>query len=143
MCGDMSWAKPAVSVGFTPGKHSPMSNANTVANIPMIPPSPNRDYCKEICSETPKSRARKRPRESANDKENIPQRGNVDCAYSVKATAVQNSPVKPPAKRLMLNKDKATSENKKNSKGSNSGRQKKKQAVLSQGQKQMTHFFRF
>ena len=133
----MSWAKPAVNIGFIQHPNSLKSSEdNGVYTHELLVTSPNRDKC----SETPKSRSRKRPRESACDKENVlPRKIEKDAFSGTEKDA--GSPRKPLAKRLMLHKDNTVPKNKKN-KASKPGRTTKKNTALLQGQKQMTQFFR-
>lgn len=139
----MSWAKPAVCIGFSQHTNTLASSDNNDVNVQeQLAPSPNREQCPYKCSETPKSRARKRPRESAYDKENIQPSECEGKPCPGKGKTVQDSPSKPLAKRLMLRQDNAVAKTKKTSKASTSVKTKKKTVALLQGQKQMTHFFR-
>lgn len=129
MCGDMSWAKPAVTIGEgplhrkdgSPKMKHPCQHANA---------SRTSKTHKELDKETPKSHSRKRPVESENDKENVPASGgSIHCPEQHK----------PPAKRLALGRDTTKPKGKK--KGSARAK-KNKPCALPQGQKQLTLFFR-
>lgn len=131
VCGDMSWAKPAVSIKIGPSpatKRDQMMDAAISTDIIL-----SRKNCIiEECTEgTPKYHSKKRTlKESMYDKENKPSEDSIDREVS-----------KPPAKRILLERD---TTGKKNSKSKVTGKAKsnRKQIKLLQGQRQLTNFFR-
>ena len=91
----------------------------------------------EQCVEgTPKSRSKKRMlQESLFDKENIPDRDStVSCA--------KKEVSKPPAKRMLLDRDTTVKKNSKTKACTVKARSNRKQIALLQGQRQLTSFFR-
>ena len=127
----MSWAKPAVSIKIGPSpatKRDQMMVAAISTDILLS----HKNSIKEECIEgTPKCHSKKRTlKESVYDKENIPSEDSSDREVS-----------KPPAKRLLLERDIT---GKKNYKGKVTGKAKsnRKQIKLLQGQRQLTNFFR-
>jgi len=127
----MSWAKPAVSIKIGP---SPATKKNQMmdAAISTDIVSCHTNYIMEECMEgTPKCHSKKRTlKESMHDKENIQSKDSIDREVS-----------KPPAKRILLERD---TTGKKTSKGKVTGKAKsnRKQIKLLQGQRQLTNFFR-
>ena len=89
----------------------------------------------QCVEETPKCRSKKRmQQESTDDKENIPDgESTVTCA--------EKEVSKPPAKRMLLDRDITVKKNSK-SKATVKARSNKKQIALLQGQRQLTSFFR-
>ena len=127
----MSWAKPAISIKIGPSpatKRDQMMDAAISTDITSC----HKNWVMEECMEgTPKCHSKKRTlKESMYDKENIPSEDSVDREVS-----------KPPAKRILLERD---TTGKKNSKGKVTGKAKsnRKQIKLLQGQRQLTNFFR-
>ena len=128
----MSWAKPAVSIKIGPSPTTKLDHMMTAAiNTDIV--SFHKDSISEQCVDsTPKCRNKKRTlKESMFDKENIPTVENADKDAS-----------KPPAKRILLQRD--VTGGIKNSKGKASGKVKptRKQIKLLKGQRQLTNFFR-
>lgn len=126
----MSWAKPAISIKIGPSPATKRDQMMTAAiNTDII--SSYKDSVNEKSVEgTPKCRSKKRTlKESMFDKENIPVAENTEKEAS-----------KPPAKRILLERD---TTGMKNSKGKASGKAKpnRKQIKLLQGQRQLTNFF--
>ena len=127
----MSWAKPAVSIKIGPSpatKRDQMINAAVSTDIIL---SHKNNIIQESIEGTPKCHSKKRTlKESVYDKENIPSEYSSEREVS-----------KPPAKRLLLERD---TTGKKNCKSKVTGKAKsnRKQIKLLQGQRQLTNFFR-
>lgn len=123
----MSWAKPVVSIKIGPSpatKRDQMINAAVSTDIIL---SHKNNIIQESIEGTPKCHSKKRTfKESVYDKENIPSEREVS---------------KPPAKRLLRERD---TTGKKNCKSKVTGKAKsnRKQIKLLQGQRQLTNFFR-
>ena len=131
MCGDMSWAKPAVSIKIGPSPATKRVHMMDAAISTDIILSHENSINEECMEGTPKCHGKKRTlKESMYDKENIPSEYSSDKEVS-----------KPLAKRLLLERD---TTGKKNCKGKVTGKAKsnKKQMKLMQGQRQLTNFFR-
>ena len=121
----MSWAKPVVSVKIGPSpatKRDHMMAATIYTNII----SPHKDNIDEQnVNSTPKCHSKKRTlKESMFDKENM-------------YVTMDKEVLKPPAKRMLLEKDTTRI---KTSKGK--VKPNRKQIKLLQGQRQLTNFFR-
>ena len=139
----MSWAKPAVSIKIGP---SPLANRDQVilteADSDVISCYMYESEVNEQHVDgTPKCRSKKRTlKQSVCDKENIPvgETSTVLCAHHEKEAS------KPPAKRMLLERDVTTLTMKKNSKTKATGkaRSNRKQLALLQGQRQLTSFFK-
>lgn len=129
----MSWAKPVVNTKIGPSPATKRNHMMTAAinNHDIISSHENRVNELQQCVEgTPKCHSKKRTlKESMYDKENITSANNTEREVS-----------KPPAKRILLERD---TTGKKNSKGKATGktRSNRKQITLLQGQKQLTNFF--
>lgn len=131
----MTWAKPAVSIKIGPSlvtQRDQMMMA--VGNVDIT--SSCEGSINEQCVEgTPKCRSKKRMlQESMNDKENIP-----DGDSTVSCT--EKEVLKPPAKRLLLDRNTTVKKNSK-TKATVKARSNRKQIALLQGQRQLTSFFR-
>lgn len=127
MCGEMSWAKPSVTIAASPlcRKNNPVKNQNQSANEPR-----SSKTLEELAKETPKSHSRKRPIESEHDKENVPvTEGGTHCQQAHKH----------PAKRLALGRDMTKPKERRTTKAAKP--KKKKPCALLDGQKQLTLFF--
>ena len=127
----MSWAKPAVSIKIGPSpatKRDQMINAAVSTDIIL---THKNNIIQESIEGTPKCHSKKRTlKESVYDKENIPSEYSSEREVS-----------KPPAKRLLLERD---TTGKKNCKSKVTGKtnSNRKQIKLLQGQRQLTNFFR-
>ena len=127
----MSWAKPAVSIKIGPSPATKWDQMMDAAISTDIILSHKNSIFEECIEGTPKCHSKKRTlKESMYDKENIPNECSSDREVS-----------KPPAKRLLLERD---TTGKKNCKGKVTGKAKsnRKQIKLLQGQRQLTNFFR-
>lgn len=137
----MSWAKPTVSIKIGP---SPLANRDQVI-------STEADFDVISCYEsevneqhvdgTPKCRSKKRTlKQSVHDKENIP----AGEMAMVLGADHKKEASKPPAKRMLLERDVTTLTTKRNSKTKAAGkaRSNRKQLPLLQGQRQLTSFFK-
>ena len=127
----MSWAKPAVSIKIGPSPATKKGQMMDAAISTDIISSHKKSVIEERVEGTPKCHSKKRTlKESMYDKENIPSESSIDRGVS-----------KPPAKRMLLERD---TTGKKNSKGKVTGKTKsnRKQIKLLQGQRQLTNFFR-
>lgn len=127
----MSWAKPAVSIKIGPSPATERDQMMGAAVSTDVISSHKNSIIEECIEGTPKCHSKKRTlKESMYDKENIPSEDSIDREVS-----------KPPAKRILLERD---TTGKKNSKGKVTGKAKsnRKQIKLLQGQRQLTNFFR-
>jgi hypothetical protein len=144
----MSWAKPAVNIAT---RMSVWQNEENIINQDQQ----SRQPCGIFNVETPKSSSRKRTLEdscgSLKEKTCSPQRKrpyeSQDDQENMIMTKDQEGPrgplAKPAAKRGLLNQPKELkSKKKKVSKADSISKKKQKSVKLTQGQKQMTHFFR-
>jgi len=130
----MSWARPAVSIKIGPSPANKRDHMVGAAINTDIISSHKNSVIKDCIEGTPKCHSKKRTlKESMCDKENV----NVPvCAPS---EDIIDS--KPPAKRILLERDTTGI---KSSKGKVTGKAKshRKQIKLLQGQRQLTNFFR-
>lgn len=128
----MSWARPAVSIKIVLSPANKRDHMVGAAINTDIISSHKNSVIKDCIEGTPKRHSKKRTlKESMCDKENI----NVH----VPSEDIIDS--KPPAKRILLERDTAGI---KSSKGKVTGKAKshRKQIKLLQGQRQLTNFFR-
>lgn len=131
----MSWAKPAVSIKIGPSPATKGDQMMMTAANNDITGSYESHVEEQSVEGTPKCRSKKRTlKESMYDKENI-------LAGDDAVSCVERGASKPPAKRMLLERD---TTGKKNSKAKTAGkaRSNRKQIALLQGQKQLTNFFR-
>ena len=137
MCGDMSWAEPAVSIKIGPSPDIKRDQMMMEAVNKGIGSSFKGSVNEHLVEGTPKCRTKKRTlTESMNDKENILAGNHTDQACKGKEMS------KPPAaKRMLLDRD---TTGKKNTRTKATGKlhTKRKQIALLQGQRQLTNFFR-
>ena len=136
----MNWAKPAISIKVGPSPDTEKDHMRTAAVNSDILSSYESSVNKQCVYDdegTPKCRSKKRTlKESMNDKENIPAK---DTSSTVSCAEKEVS--KPPAKRMLLERDTTGKKNSK-SKVTGKARSTKKQIALLQGQRQLTNFFR-
>lgn len=127
----MNWARPAVSIKIGPSPANKRDHMVGAAINTDIISSHKNSVIKDCIEVTPKCHSKKRTlKESMCDKENI----NVHVPS-------EDINSKPPAKRILLERDTTGI---KSSKGKVTGKAKshRKQIKLLQGQRQLTHFFR-
>ena len=128
----MSWAKPAVSIKIGPSPTTKLDHMMTTAINTDIISSHKDSISEQSVDNTPKCHNKKRTlKESMFDKENIPTVENTDKDAS-----------KPPAKRILLQRDITSGIKNSKSKASGKAKPTQKQIKLLQGQRQLTNFFR-
>ncbi|XP_068747987.1 PCNA-interacting partner-like isoform X1 [Montipora capricornis] len=136
--GDMTWAKPAVSIKIGPSPLTKREQMKVVDQVDVIASNvhENETYKRNIDG-TPKCHSKKRTiKEAIFEKENL-------CVSTTESSLryPEEELLKPSAKRILLTKDTIVRNNLKN-KTMRRARPNKKQVSLLQGQKQLTSFFR-
>lgn len=128
----MSWARPAVNIKIGPSPANKRDHMVGAAINTDIISSHKNNVIKDCFEGTPKCHSKKRTlKESMCDKENI----NVH----VPSEDIIDS--KPPAKRILLERD-ATGIKSSKGKVTRKAKSHRKQIKLLQGQRQLTNFFR-